>query len=36
MFRSRLESWSDSSYLAEIGRIVFRRRPMAARLKKTA
>lgn len=23
-FRSRLESWSDSSYLAEIGRIVFR------------
>lgn len=22
-FRSRLESWSDSSYLAEIGRIVF-------------
>ena len=36
IFRSRLESWSDSSYLAEIGRIVFRRRPMAARLKKTA
>ena len=25
-FRSRLESWSDSAYLAEIGRIVFRRR----------
>ncbi len=25
-FRSRLESWNDSSYLAEIGRIVFRRR----------
>ncbi len=25
-FRSRLESWSDSSYLAEIGRVVFRRR----------
>ena len=31
IFRSRLESWSDSSYLAEIGRIVFRRRRMAAR-----
>jgi hypothetical protein len=25
-FRSRLESWSDNFYLAEIGRIVFRRR----------
>jgi ubiquinone/menaquinone biosynthesis C-methylase UbiE len=25
-FRSRLESWSKNSYLAEIGRIVFRRR----------
>jgi len=24
IFRSRLESWSDSSYLSEIGRIVFR------------
>ena len=24
IFRSRLESWSDSSYFAEIGRIVFR------------
>ena len=34
-FRSRLESCSDSSYLAEIGRIVFRRCQIAERLKKT-
>lgn len=34
-FRSRLESWSDSFYLAEIGRIVFRRRQKNLRINST-
>ncbi len=33
--RSRLELWSDSSYLAEIGLIVFRRGRRTGGLKKT-